>query len=133
MGWTSFLVKRSKDGADLGDMIIIVPKMSTQYTFNSGYDGSNYSLSYLLELEDYPIEANLFCYDLDDEAFLKSAGFANAVGLKPYIGERWTLNNGSYFEIITGADTILMYAYLSNGVKCQHVRIVVKIWPHFIL
>lgn len=115
MGWTAFSVKRSKDGADLGEMNIIVPKMSTQYTVGGDY----YSLSDLLSLEDFPIEANLFCFSAEDEAFLKSVGFANAVNLTQYIGERWTLNNGNYFDVVyvSYANPVLieLKAYLANG------------------
>lgn len=112
MGWTSFLVKRSKDGADLGDMIIIAPKMSTQYSI----DKDSYSLSDLLAFEDFPIEANLFCFGSRDEEYLKSIGFANAIDLTPYIGEIWTLNNGSYFTIVKSSYNLIeMVPHLSDG------------------
>lgn len=115
MGWTAFSVKRSKNGADLGEMNIIVPKMSTQYAVG----GDPYSLSDLLSWEDFPIEATLFCYDSDNEAFLKSVGFANAVNLVQYIGERWTLNNGNYFDVVyvSHANPVLieLEAHLANG------------------
>lgn len=113
MGWTSFSVKRSKDGVDLGDMIIIAPKMSTQYDVDRF---AYYSLSYLLELGDFPIEANLFCFGESEAEYLKSIGFANAIALTPYIGEIWTLNNGSYFTIVKSSyDLIEMVPHLSDG------------------
>lgn len=115
MGWTAFSVKRSKNGADLGEMAIIVPKMSIQYPLKD-----EYSISDLLELKDYPIEANLFCFNSKDATFLKSIGFGNAVDLTPYVGERWTLNNGNYFEVMHYyADNKELHYYLSNGTRVQ--------------
>lgn len=112
MGWTAFSVKRSKNGADLGEMTIIVPKMSTQYTMSN----NNYSISELLAFEDFPIEANLFCLGSSDEEFLKSIGFANAIDLTPYIGEIWTLNNGNYLSIERVTNKVVnMVPYLSDG------------------
>ena len=116
MGWSSFQVKRSKDGVDLGEMTIIVPKMSVQHTVETGYNSTGYTLSDLLALEDFPIEANLFCYSETEEELLKSVGFANAINLTPYIGEKWTLNNGSYFTVTkANSNTLELTPCLSNG------------------
>lgn len=114
MGWSAFTVQRSKNGADLGKMTIIVPKLSLQNTIaNNGY----YTLSNLLAFEDFPIEANLFCFGASEAEILKSLGFANAVDITPYIGEIWTLNNGNYFDISQSpeGDIVTLTPYLSNG------------------
>lgn len=112
MGWVAFQVKRSKDGVDLGNMNIIVPKMSAQYSVNVD---NYYSVADLLAIEDFPIEANLFCASVENEAILKSAGFANAFNLVPYLGEKWTLDNGSYFMVNYANKVYTLDYHLSNG------------------
>lgn len=112
MGWAAFTVRRSKNGVDLGDMNIIVPKMSVQHSVNSN---TYYSMSDLLALEDFPIEASLFCASDDDAAFLKSIGFGNAINALPYFGEKWTLNNGSYLTFTSGYNDYNFWYYLSDG------------------
>ena len=117
MGWSAFTVQRSKNGVDLGDMNIIVPKMSVQYSVDYGYGSTKYSMSDLLAFEDFPIEANLFCASDDDAAFLKSIGFGNAINAVPYLGEKWTLNNGSYFTFKAGYDDYHFSYYLSDNTE----------------
>lgn len=112
MGWAAFQVKRSKDGADLGNMNIIVPKMSMQSAVNTN---NYYSISDLLAIEDFPIEANLFCASVENEALLKSAGFENAFNIAPYVGEKWTLNNGNYFMVKYDYKVYTLEYHLSNG------------------
>lgn len=115
MGFATFSVKRSKNGSDLGDMTILVPKMSEQYVVEPGYNGTKFSVSDLLALGDFPVEANLFCGSDNDEAYLKSIGFPNAMNIGPYAGEIWTLNNGNYFRINDDGDRYSILEVFSNG------------------
>lgn len=115
MGFATFSVKRSKNGADLGDMTILVPKMSEQYVVEPGYNGTKFTVSDLLALGDFPVEANLFCATANDEAYLKSIGFPNAMNIAPYVGETWTLNNGNYFLISDGGNFYEVFDMSSDG------------------
>ena len=115
MGFATFNVKRSKDGVSLGDMTIFVPKMSEQYVVEAGYNGTKFTVSDLLALGDFPVEANLFCASDKDEAYLKSIGFPNAMNIVPYVGERWTLNNGNYFVISGGDNFGDIFQFTSDG------------------